>query len=353
MRIILLPLSFLFRIIVYFRNKLYDWNIIKPILLNAKVISVGNIAAGGTGKTPFVEMLAEYILSKGKFLVIIQKGYKRESDDLKVCEYNYKNEDHKLNSENFGDEGLMLLENLNNYKGEAKCLLIVCDKKSSAAKFANSKFKPDVILLDDGFQHRKIARDLDIVIISESKRNSLIPAGRMREPLTAVYRSDVIAVNRKFNGERLPAKTKNIQYVECDYVFEGFEGINSETRMELSGSAVAFCGIAEPDSFRELLKKQNIKLLDFIEFPDHHSFTIQDIGRIMNSFKNHNAETLITTQKDYVRIKNSELVLKSTSDNSYKDLLLNYPLYYAKIKMQISNHGEFLYEKVDKLLELI
>lgn len=349
MRILLLPFSVLFWFIVLFRNKFYDWGIFKQLELSHKVISVGNISSGGTGKTPFVELIAKYVLSKDKFAVIVQRGYKRESDDIKVAEFGFKNENHELNSENFGDEGLLLLENLNMIN-QGKGLLVVCDNKTKGAKFAGSKFKPDVIILDDGFQHRKLFRDLDIVLISDEKNNHLIPAGDMREPFSSVFRSNMIVVNNKFNSETLIARTKQLSRVTCDYKFEGLINNAGEIKPADNISATAFCGIADPDSFKELLKRENIKTTDFLVFPDHHSFSIKDIEKIINSYKNNSSNAIITTQKDFVRIKNSELVLKSTSGNLYKELLLNYPLLYAKIKMQISNNEQKLFAKIDELI---
>lgn len=348
MRILLLPLSFIFRIIVFFRNKLYDFRILKRVKLKTKVISVGNIASGGTGKTPLVELIARYVTSKDKFAVIIQKGYKRESDELKVTEFDFKNEKNQLNSENFGDEGLLLLENLNNIKN-GRGLLIVCDNKTSAAKFADTKYKPDVIIVDDGFQHRKLDRNLDIVIVSESKNNHVIPAGDMREPASSVFRADVIVINNKFSDDMFVTKTKHKPKVSCGYEFEGIKNLNGEIVSQPELSATVFCGIADPDSFRLLLDTQKIKVGNFLEFPDHHSFTIDDIRRITENYKKNGSNSIITTQKDFVRIKNSELVLNSKGSNIYKDLLLNYPLYYAKIKMQISNNEELLFDKIDEL----
>ena len=349
MRILLLPLSILFRIGVFIKNKLYDWNVIKSVSLGTRVISVGNIAAGGTGKTPFVEFIARYILSKGKFAVILQRGYKRDFDDLKVAEFGFKNENHELNSENFGDEGLLMLENLNNIP-DGKGLLIVSDKKSSGAKFADAKFHPDVIIVDDGFQHRKLDRDLDIVIISESENHMLLPAGNMREPESAVFRADVIVINNKFKGEFSVAKTRNKPRVTCFYEFEGLLDLEGKVHENEGITALAFCGIAEPKSFKTHLEKQNVKVGEFMVFPDHHSFSNAEIERIIETFKKSGASAIVTTQKDFVRIKNSELVLSSKGQNIYKELLLNYPLYYAKIKMQISSGQDVLYDKIDELL---
>ncbi len=351
MRIFLLPLSFVFRLLVFFRNKMYDWGIIKQVELNAKVISVGNISAGGTGKTPFTELIAKYIIKAGKFPVIVQKGFKRESDDLKVAELNFRNENQQLNSENFGDEGLLLLENLNDTPG-GKGLLVICDKKSTAAKFADAKFKPDVIIIDDGFQHRKLARQLDIVLVNETKNTFMLPAGNYREPHSAIYRADIVVVNEKFNGSQFILKTKSKPKVTCNYELDEFVDIKGQVMGTVNAGVTAFCGIADPDSFRMLLVKQNIKINGFLNFPDHHYFTQEEIRKIISAFQNKSSSTLITTQKDMVRLKNSELVLKSSSDNLYKELLYNYPLYYAKIKMQISNNAQILFDKIDNLLKL-
>src|SRR6187549_3956107 len=131
MIILTYPLSLLYRFGVFFRNFLYNIGIFKAKVLEPKIISVGNIAAGGTGKTPFVELIAEYLLRKNKFVVVVCKGYKREADDIKVVETGFKNEKHQLNTENLGDEALMLLENLSE-KELSGGLLVVGDDKTKA-----------------------------------------------------------------------------------------------------------------------------------------------------------------------------------------------------------------------------
>jgi tetraacyldisaccharide 4'-kinase len=354
MKLLLIPFSYLFRIIVFIRNMLYDHRFLKAEDLRPAVISIGNIAAGGTGKTPFVELLADYLLDKGKFIVIILKGYKREQDDMKVVELGFKNEDHELNAENFGDEAFVLLENLSKNKN-GKGLLIVGDDKTKTAKFADAKFKPQIIIIEDGYQHRKLARDLDIVIINPHHDKYLIPAGNLREPMKNINRSDLVVVNNKFDKFAIAENTRSKPKVTCNYEFEGFFNIKNEMifpekiAQEIS-DAVVFCAVGEPESFKKLIADLNIKINDFIKFPDHHYFSISDMEKIVNSFNKSGAKYLITTQKDFVRIKNSELVLKASGENAYKNLLFNYPLYYAKIKMQINQNAEQLYKELDELL---
>ncbi len=351
MKIILIPLSLLFRIGVFFRNFLYNSGILKAKVLEPKIISVGNISAGGTGKTPFVELLAEYLLKKNKFVVIVSKGYKREYDDIKVVETGFKNEKHELNTENLGDEALMLLENLSS-AGLEGGLLVVGDDKTKAAKFAATKFKPEIIIVDDGFQHRKLYRDLDIVILNPDCDKYMIPAGNLREPLKNYRRADLLVINNKFEKNPVNENRKNMPQVICNYLFEGFKGIEGSTLpIEEIKSATVYCGIGEPDSFKLLLEYLNIKIDEFIPFPDHHNFTNEELESLMAAFNRNGSSHILTTQKDFVRLKNSELVLKAKSNNTYKNLLFNFPLYFAKIKMQINNNSEHLFKEIDNLLK--
>ena len=351
MKIILLPLSLLFRFGVFFRNFLYNSGIFKAKVLEPKIISVGNISAGGTGKTPFVELITEYLIRKNKFVVVVSKGYKREFDDIKVVETGFRNEKHELNTENLGDEALMLLENLSS-AGLEGGLLVVGDDKTKAAKFAATKFKPEIIVIDDGFQHRKLFRDLDIVIINPNSDKHMIPAGKLREPLKNFRRADLLVINNKFEKNPVNENRKNMPQVICNYVFEGIRGIdNTVLPVEDIKSATVYCGIGEPDSFKLLLNELNIKIDEFIVFPDHHYFTNTELENLMNSFSKNGSSHILTTQKDYVRLKNSELVLKAKSNNTYKNLLFNFPLYFTKIKMQINSNGEYLFKEIDNLLK--
>lgn len=352
MRILLLPFSFLFRIIVFVRNALYNNGILKTKHLNTKVISVGNISAGGTGKTPFVELIAHYLLQKGKFIVIILKGYKREQDDIKIVEVGFNNDDGKLSTEALGDEAFLLLENLAAEK-DGRGLIVVGDDKTKAAKLAVSKFKPELIIIDDGFQHRKLARDLDIVIINPGTDKYMLPAGNLREPYGNMNRANIVVINNKFNHNAVTENTKNLPRMVCSYEFEGFYNVKNEKKELPGNEAIVFCGIGKPESLLKLLKQQNISVKKLMIFPDHHSFTNSDIIKITEAFNLSGANCIITTQKDVVRIKNSELVLKATSENSYKNLLYNYPLYYAKIKMQIDKNADLLYDELDDMLRRI
>ncbi|MGH2575941.1 MAG: tetraacyldisaccharide 4'-kinase, partial [Ignavibacteria bacterium] len=282
----------MFRIIVYIRNRLYDYGLLKTTSLNTSVISVGNVSTGGTGKTPMVEYLATHFLNRGKLIAIISKGYKRIHDDIRVAELGFKNERRELSIENFGDESLVLLENLSNIKtvsGKKKGLLVVSEDKTKGAEFAYKKFKPEIIIIDDGFQHRKLRRDIDIVILNQQNPRNLIPAGKLREPLSNIKRANMIVLNKKFaspgQDDFHKIEAEHPSTIVCEYKFESFfNSKNKKVNINSEASITAFCGIGEPESFRNLLKNQNINIKGFIVFPDHHYYTIKDKGRIVDKF---------------------------------------------------------------------
>jgi len=349
MRIILLPFSFIFRLAVWIRNKLYKNELIKTKSLSCKVISIGNVSSGGTGKTPMVEYITRYFIGKGKSVSVILKGYKRVYDDMQVAEFGYQNTDGRLNTENFGDEALMLLENLPKTEG-GKGLLIVSDNKISGAKFADNKFKSDAVIIDDGFQLRKLFRDLDIVMVNPYEKKHLLPAGNLREPFKNVKRADVIIFNHKFSDNiNLLHKGNLSSVVDCSYELVNFVNIKNEVLENKQVKAIAFCGIGDPDSFKKLMERTKTDIVHFIRFPDHHGFKKEDIEKIISAYKNENANCILTTHKDFVRLKYPKLKESELEKAAY-EIITNYPLYYANIKLQILQNEELLNKKLENLL---
>jgi len=352
MKILLKPFSWIFRFFVFIRNKLYDYGYFKTVHLSARVISVGNIDSGGTGKTPFTEYLARYFLEKGKSVVILTKGYKRAEDDMQVIELGYKNEENKLTNENLGDESMMILEDFIDEPSLKKGtgLLIVSDNKRSGAKLADSKFKPDLILLDDGFQHRRIIRDLDIVLLNPVYKGPLIPAGTFREPFSSTKRADLKILNYKFKEIREYNIIKLGSIPTFNYILEGFFNIKNEPPTKSDFTAFAFCGIGDPDSFRDLLDNAGIKVLNFISFPDHHNFKEEEIKNLISRYKQSGADLILTTQKDFVRFKYSTRML-SGGENSIKELMNNYPVYYSKIRLNFTQNQDILMNKLGEIIK--
>jgi tetraacyldisaccharide 4'-kinase len=352
MRFLLFPFSLLFRIIVYIRNKFYRFDLFKTVKLGSKVISVGNISTGGTGKTPLVEYLARRLINKNKFVVILTRGYKRIYDDIKVIELGYGDPDHKLGIDELGDESLMLLDNFRDLE-PGKGLLVVSDNKTTGAKLASSKFKPDLLIIDDGFQHRTLLRDLDIVMLDRNTRGMLLPAGNLREPRSSLSRADIIVHNRKFYPHvENPRKKWKYNEIECEYAFEDFINIKDEKLEIKNAAAMAFCAIGDPDSFKKLLEQLHMSITHFIKFPDHHEFSDKDVNSIIELHRLEPDSVILTTQKDFIRIKYSQQVLHSAenSSNVSKDLLCNYPLFYAKIKLQFPIDAEILTDRLNALI---
>jgi tetraacyldisaccharide 4'-kinase len=350
MRLLLIPLSILFRFIVFFRNKLYNLQVIRSKSLGCKVISVGNVSSGGTGKTPMTEYLTRYIRSRGKTVCVILKGYKRSHDDMQVVQFGYKNTEGKLTSEKVGDEAIMLTDNFSDPSGESGHI-IVWDDKISAAKFAYHKFNPDAIIIDDGFQLRKLYRDLDVVMVNPHESKLMLPAGNMREPYKNIKRADIIVFNHKF--QKIPDNSHKgnlSKAADAVYEFDSLINIKNETVNPGGLNIIALCGIGDPVSFKELIGTLNVYISDFIVFQDHHNFTLSDLSKIKERFEQTKADLIITTHKDFARLK-----YLSKSEEKFqemkKELLLNYPLYYTKIKLQISFNEDYLIEKLDELIK--
>jgi tetraacyldisaccharide 4'-kinase len=354
MRILLFPFSLLYGIIIFIRNKLYDFKFMSISSPNAGVISVGNVSTGGTGKTPMTEYLAEYFLTRNKSVAVVMKGYKRTFDDIQVAEIGYKDEKNTLTVEKLGDESLQILENLADIKTEqGKGLLIVSDDKRSGVRLADKKFKPEIIIIDDAFQHRSISRDLDIVMLNEKNSRLLLPAGDMREPLGNIKRANVLVLNKKFSVapfSKLEAKRPGM--IVSNYKFEYFLNAKEEMldmgEVNVGTAATAFCGLADPDSFKELLENLKINVINFIKFPDHHNFTSEDIKQILDIFEKGNSKYIFTTQKDMIRLKYSGI----SNHEETKNLLFNHPLYYARIRVQISKNEDELNQTLEKFIQL-
>jgi len=359
MRILLLPLSLLYGLIVFVRNKLYDWQIFKVSRMNAAVISVGNLTTGGGGKTPLTEYIAEYFLRQNRSVAIVMKGYKRIRDDIQVAEIGYINQglskpgastEDKLTCERFGDEGMLLLENLSDMRIEpGKGLIIVSDDKRSGARLADKKFKPNVIILDDGFQHRAIARNLDILLLTDRMPRFVLPSGNLREPLGNMKRADLLIFNRKFQEETFDKlETKRPGMIVVRYEFDALVNASGamlkQVQLNEGMKATVFCGVAEPQSFIDLMNKIKADVNVFMKFPDHHNYKDADIESIITNFERSRSDFIFTTQKDMVRLKYS----KSKSP-LLKKLLYEMPFYCARIRIRVCKNETTLQEQLNNL----
>lgn len=291
-----------------FKNLLYDKNIIKPKKVDAFVISVGNFTTGGVGKTPVVAEIAKYFVEKGERVAIISRGYggKLNNKEVHVISDGI-NLYYKANMA--GDEPYWLAVNLN------MCAVLTCSNRYKAAEYAIKELGVTKIILDDGFQHRKMARDVDIVLVDSEKmfgNENLLPAGPLREGMEGFKRvSELIIVSKNVDHTRAEKIAKIMQKkqgikttvckIEPDYAYNIISGEHLQNGAEI----IALSAIGQPEQFYKFLEKDyNIK--EKITFDDHHQYTENDIANI--------AGTIVTTEKDAVKLallnKNNIYALK-------------------------------------------
>ena len=204
------------------RNHLYDRGTLRSRRLSGPVISVGNISAGGAGKTPFVILLGELLKQRGIPFDVLSRGYGRHTKGVLVVNANGSAKD-------FGDEPLLIARRL-------ACPVIVGESRYEAGLLAETRFGPQLHILDDGFQHRSLARDFDIVLLTpEDLRDTLLPTGRLREPLTSLNRADAVVLTGEVDVSALPISGKPIWRVRRGISIEG-----------VPQKPIVFCGIARP-----------------------------------------------------------------------------------------------------------
>lgn len=278
-----------------FKNLLYDKGFLKPQKVDAFVISVGNFTTGGVGKTPVVAEIARYFVDKGEKVAIVSRGYGGKLDNKKV---NVISDGINLyyKADMAGDEPYWLAVNLN------MCAVLTCSNRVKAADYAIKELGVTKIILDDGFQHRKIARDLDIVLVDSEKmfgNESLLPAGPLREGMSGFSRLDkLVIVSKNINHSRaekiakIMLKKQNVKTivakVEPDYAYN----IVSGAHLENGANATALCAIGQPEQFYQFLNDYKIK--EKITFDDHHRYSLRDIEGIEGN--------IITTEKDAVKL---------------------------------------------------
>ena len=324
LRKILFPLAFLYWLITFIRNWLYDKGIFKSSSFNIPIIAVGNLSVGGTGKTPQIEYLIR-LLSENYKVAVLSRGYKRTTEGFILA-------DEKATASSIGDEPFQFFSKFSNIQ-----VAVDANRKNGIENLLQLSNKPDVILLDDAFQHRKVKAGFYILLTAYDDLfcdDYILPFGNLREPSSGKKRADMIIVTKCPNDlselaqqkirEKLKVKQPvfftTIQY--DDYVF-GNESkllvseIQSETK-------VLVAGIAKPKLFFDFLKNETDEAL---VFPDHHHFSKQDCKQILAKA---NGRKIITTEKDFVRLNG---------------LLPKEQLFYLSIK------STFLNKNIDKTIE--
>ncbi len=296
LRKILFPLAFLYWLITFIRNWLYDKGILKSYSFDIPIIAVGNLSVGGTGKTPQIEYLIR-LLSENYKVAVLSRGYKRSTEGFILA-------DEKATATSIGDEPFQFYSKFPNIQ-----VAVDANRKNGIEKLVQLQDKPDVILLDDAFQHRKVKAGFYILLTAYDDLfcdDYILPFGNLREPSSGKKRADMIIVTKcpkdlselaqQKIAEKLNVKQSvyftTIEY--DDYVFgNDIQLLVSDIQSE---SKLLVAGIAKPNLFFDFLKNETDETL---VFPDHHHFSKQDCEQILAKA---NGRKISTTEKDFVRL---------------------------------------------------
>lgn len=274
-----MPFSALFGASVRLRNLLYDSGRLRARRLQGPVVSVGSISVGGAGKTPLVIALGQLLQQRGVAFDVLSRGYRRKTKGVLQV-------DPAGSPAEFGDEPLLIAQQLG-------VPVIVGERRYAAGLWSEKEYGPRMHLLDDGFQHRQLARDFDIVLLTAADlRDRLIPAGRLREPLRSIARADAVVLAPGIDADELHLRAGQQVW-----------RLRRTVHLDRSaGPLLAFCAIARPKRFFDDLRSRGIVLANEVAFRDHHSYTAADVGYLTAKAQQSRATGFVTTEKDSINL---------------------------------------------------
>ncbi|MBS0621342.1 MAG: tetraacyldisaccharide 4'-kinase [Verrucomicrobia bacterium] len=322
--------SFFYGLLVQGRNRLYDWGILREAQAGVPVISIGNLSVGGTGKTPIAACIAKE-LREHKRTAILSRGYGGTVERLRSPVEVSSGGGPLYPWAYCGDEPFLLASNLPGVH------LFAGRDRIAAASMAVAK-GAQVLVLDDGMQHRRLARDLEIVLIDGKMPlhgGGLLPFGTLREPLSGLRRADMVVVNH--TGGKVPVELKEElqKYTKAKIVAASYKAVCLPGPLSLEGKRVAiFSAIAQPERFRQTVESLGAIIVKELVAPDHASI---ERGRLNAFFEGVDADLALCTEKDWVKLPMSETYLL--------------PLHYVKIELQIEEgraEWETLFQRYTK-----
>src|SRR5437016_325527 len=304
----LIPLSYLYGLAMRGRAALYARGLLRQQILPCRVISVGNLTVGGTGKTPVVIALAAALRDCGRMVGVISRGYKRRSGTsiLEISDGRTLR-GHPGDS---GDEPFLIAQRCPGVP------VAVGADRPLVGRYLVDRFDLDTLVLDDGFQHLALRRDMDILVLDASApfgNGYLLPRGRLREPLSAMDRASAVLVTRASQAQRLDELKATVRAAApavpiwiTDFAPSAVVQVGGATAAEpsvLKGERVlAVSGIGNPESFRRLLAAVGATVVDHCVFADHHAYSQDDLGRIRRSAAQAGVDRIVTTEKDAVKL---------------------------------------------------
>lgn len=307
-------LSNLYGRLVERRNAQYDHHQRPIVPVECPVVSVGNLSTGGTGKTPTVQMLVRMLQQAGRRPAIVMRGYRRRSRGLVVVHDGVQ----MLSSvDAAGDEAAL-------HAARLGVPVVVSSDKVEAAAYAAGNFDCDVIIVDDGFQHRALHRDVDIVIVDAATiAGSLLPTGRLREPLSSLKRADIVLLSA---GVERADVQPYLTPTACTFELTSTTSCPAPTARPV----VAVSGIARPERFHSALRDLGYTVAETITYRDHHRYTAFNVRAIATAARRHDA-SIITTAKDHVKL------LPLVTDQDVRDLIS-----VLELEMHVSSSSSFL-----------
>ena len=328
---VLPPLSFLYGAVTRTRLSLYRRGTFQTTKLDHPVISVGNITVGGTGKTPLVEWVARTLAAEGKFPCILTRGYGRKNPQLEVIVsdgYNVLSTPAEA-----GDEPYLLATKL-----AGQVAVISSANRIEAAQTATKDFGADCFVLDDGFQHLRLARDLNIVTIDATNPwggGHLLPYGRLRESPANLVRADCVVITRCNQVDSIDSLAEEIsQLTNGRPIFSSEMRTSRASALKNSAQALkppariaGFCAVGNPASFFEQLRRAGFEVVLEKSFPDHHVYSQDEVDAIARSATEAGAKAVITTAKDAVKLRPLHLAM---------------PCYVLEIDIRIENGEELV-----------
>src|SRR4030066_398727 len=335
LKVILYPFIPVYAFIIWLRNFMFDKNIFKSRSVKAKVFSVGNLTFGGSGKTPVTIYLTSLLKLGGYKVGVLSRGYGRKSRGYVLV---YDGSKFLSTVDKSGDEI---------YHTALDCSVpaAVSENRVKGAERLINDTDVNTIVLEDAFQHRWIKRDVEILVIDQRFLNeksffthNLLPTGIMREPFTAIKRADAVIINRKFMEKKnIPVEFN--KYFEGKKIFTGFYKAisffdlkqNTELNLEefQGQKSLVVSGIATPFSFLNILRQTKVDTQNKLIFKDHKKYTYTDVQRIRQLFYSTNSHSVVTTEKDAVKLTKFPLEMDDID------------IYYLKIKFSLDDEEAF------------
>ncbi len=334
-------LSIGYRIALAIRERAYAWRLLSTGRLPCPVVSVGNITLGGSGKTPMVEQVALCLQELGAVPAIVSRGYGRDTRGVAIVA---DREGTRLGPRAAGDEPVLLAERLPGVP------VIVGENRFDAGQVAVQRCGATAIVLDDGFQHRTLHKSLEILVVNGRApwgNRRLFPRGMLREPLSALGRADLLVVTNPPSEADARAVTdtvrrhnRGVPVLVASYEVVGAREMAAGRELqpgELGGRRLlAFAGLGSPAGFADTLLAAGVSVAGLMEYPDHHWFTQRDLGELAQQAGAIGAEGLITTEKDWVRLRS--LTAPSV------------PLWVLRVRLRVDSGREQLRHALDHTL---